>query len=315
MTSQRGSGARGAKVSAVTFTVLALVFCGISVVLLAKYMSRGSYGGEPSRGVVVAAKNIEPSVVIGAEHLKVVQWPISSIPKGAYAKVDDVLDAGKKSPLNTITTGEPVLPHRMSSPSGGSGMAPLVPNNQRGFPVRVDSYVADAKLVYPGATVDVLATLQVARGQDITKIVVQNATVLAVNGAVDGVEHKAQTEKKGRGGRNAVVTLLVNPDQAEALAFVSRRGQLDLALRRAGDDAVVETPGTLAMEVLGLAREEIADRTAEDAGTTRRGQSGRRGAKKKRAGSRLSVPRARRSMAKRRRGNNSNTDTGLIIGE
>ncbi|MCA9528008.1 MAG: Flp pilus assembly protein CpaB [Myxococcales bacterium] len=261
--SARKGAARASKVGALGFTLLALVLTIITALLLSQMMGGSQYNTEPVKPVVVASKDVPASERINEDHLKVVQWPESSVPAGAFSSLDEILGPNPRVPVSTIFAGEPVLKQRLASPSQGTGMASLVQQGYRGFPVPVDSWVAEARLVYPGAMVDVLTTInQQAERRTYTKMVLQRVPVLAVDGAVDSAELAAREEKSkangggGTGGRKAVVTLLVTPEQGELLALASREGQVDLALRNARDDSVVETMGVDPYMLLGQADPE-----------------------------------------------------------
>lgn len=254
-------GARASKVGALGFTLLALVLTLLTAFLLAQMIGGSQYAGEPVKEIVVAAKTIEPSERITEDHLKMVKWPASSVPDGAFTSVDQILGPNSRVPVNTILTNEVLVEEKLASAATGTGMAGLVPRNYRAFPIPVDRWFADAKLVYPGAVVDIMTTIQnVAERKVSTKMVLQRVRVLAVNGAVDVVGQAAKEDQNNRpgatGNERAVVTLLVTPEQAEALALASREGKIDLTLRNTGDEGLVETFGMTPLELLGQADPE-----------------------------------------------------------
>ncbi|MFN3200737.1 MAG: Flp pilus assembly protein CpaB [Bradymonadia bacterium] len=247
-------GGRASKAGALGFTLLALILTILTMILGSRFLSSTQYANEPVIEVVVAAKNLPASVAIMEDHITVVKWPKSTVPEGAFTKVADFLGPEPRVPVSTIFAGEPVLPARLASSKSGTGMASLVPQTMRGFPVPVDSWIADARLVYPGAYVDVLATLRDAlTRKPTTKLVLQNVRVLAVDGFLDPA---LRDEEKKRDGNKAVVTLLVTPEQAETLALSSREGKVDLMLRNANDDSMVDTLGIDPNELLGVPDEE-----------------------------------------------------------
>lgn len=250
------SSGRGARIGAITFTVLAVIFTGLTALLLAQFMGSGPASGELTQPVLVAKRTIPAAQRINAEDLRIIDWPASAVPEGAFNAVEELLGPKARVPVNTIFAGEPVLKQRLAAPELGTGMASLVPPDRRAFPVPVDRWVTDARLVYPGAFVDVLTTLRIpGERRSNTKLVLQQIRVLAVDGAVDAAELSALQQdknKRSRGTRRSVVTLLVRPDQAEVLALASREGKLDLVLRRAGDQDEVETLGLTVNELIGL---------------------------------------------------------------
>ena len=273
--SARKGAARASRFGALGFTALALILTIVTALLLAQMMGGSQYAGEPVKPVVVAIKNVPASERITEDHLKVVQWPESSVPEGAFAAVDEVLGSDPRVPVSTIFAGEPILKARLASATQGTGMASMVVKGYRGFPVPVDPWVATARLVYPGAMVDVLTTInQQAENRTYTKLVLQRVPVLAVDGAMDSAE-MAQLQEKNKGGetaRKAVVTLLVTPDQGELLALATREGQVDLVLRNTQDEGIVETLGIDAYVLLGQpSPEDILEAEAAEAEAKRLG--------------------------------------------
>jgi len=220
-------------------------------------MGSSTSSGERTQPVLVAKRTIPAAQRINEEDLRVIEWPASAIPEGAFKAMDELLGPKARVPVNTIFAGEPVLKQRLAAPELGTGMASLVPPDRRAFPVPVDRWVTDARLVYPGAFVDVLTTLRIpGERRATTKLVLQQIRVLAVDGAVDAAELanlRQGKKKRSAANRRSVVTLLVRPDQAEVLALASREGKLDLILRRAGDQDEVDTLGLTVTELIGLA--------------------------------------------------------------
>ncbi len=297
MTARKGGGARASRLGALGFTAVALVLTLLTAFLLARVMGDSKYASEPMRDVVVASQDIPPSEVITEEHLKIVQWPVSSVPEGAFTRerMHEILAPQSRVPVTTILAGEAVLEARLASPKAGTGMASLVEENQRAFPIPVDHWVTEARLVYPGAYVDVLATLRNAMDRKpSTKLVLQRIRVLAVDGAVDAVSAAANQQRKGSGGveRKSVVTLLVTPEQAELLALSSREGTVDLMLRNAGDEGQVETMGVTPSELLGIPDPEELEQAASVVATD---------AKVREDARRSTPPPSRRSAATGRR--------------
>ena len=310
MVAEKSSG-RGARVGAITFTVLALVFTGLTALLLAQVMGSSAATGEPTRPVLVAKRTIPAAQRINEDDLRVIEWPAAAVPEGAFSSPDELLGPKARVPVSTVFAGEPVLKQRLAAPELGTGMASLVPLDRRAFPVPVDRWVTEARLVYPGAFVDVLTTLRIpGERRSNTKLVLQNIRVLAVDGAVDAAElANRQQEKKKRSSasRRSVVTLLVTPDEAEVLALASREGKLDLMLRRAGDNTTVETLGLTATELLGE-----ADPQAVEAALLR--QKALQESVSKDRTRRRRRPRRRAGSDSRRRGKESGSTKTINIG-
>ena len=251
----RPPGARASRIGALGFTFLALVLTVLTAFLLANMLGSSKYSTEPLGQVVVAAEDIPASTRITEDDLRVTKWPKSTIPEGAFSSIDQILGPNASVPVSLIVKGEPVLKRRLADAKQGTGMASLVPKALRAFPVPVDRWIATARLVYPGAVVDVLTTISPPGERRVsTKLVLQQVKVLAVNGSVDPATANDRASSKNRGtagSRKAVVTLLVTPEQAEALALASREGKIDIMLRNARDTGTVETFGIDPPELLG----------------------------------------------------------------
>lgn len=246
MKPKAASGPRAARAGAVGFTVLALALTALTAYLLSRVFGEGKYATEPLADVVVAARELPAAEIIKEDDIKVVQWPQSTIPEGAFRSRDQVLGPKPRVPVISLLPGEAIVARRLSSPEAGTGMASRVPVDKRGFPIRVDNWIADARLVYPGAVVDIIATVtDPVERTPMTMTVLQRLTVLAVNGHVDsGGDTNNADNKDGRRGEGAVVTMLVSPGEAEVLALAAREGKLDVALRNANDNETVTTQGT-----------------------------------------------------------------------
>jgi pilus assembly protein CpaB len=107
-------------------------------------------------------------------------------------------------------------------------------------------------VLYPGATVDVLATFEVAsRGatgrEALTRTVLEAAKVLAVNDdAVGGAVNDVADRRVN--SRRLAVTLAVTPQQAADLELASSRATLGIALRSEQDKNVPDkNTGTTAV--------------------------------------------------------------------
>lgn len=246
---------RAARAGAIGFTVLALALTALTAFLLSRVFGEGKYATEPLEDVVVAARELPTAQIIREDDIKVVQWPKSTIPDSAIRNRDKILGPNPRVPVVTILPGEAIVEQRLASPEAGTGMASRVPQDMRGFPIRVEAWIADARLVYPGAVVDVLATMSdPVERTPITLTVLQHLTVLAVNGHLDaggGARTGNGGDQNDRRSDGAVVTVLVTPGEAEVLALAAREGKLDLALRNANDNESVTTQGTNPFLLLG----------------------------------------------------------------
>jgi len=104
-----------------------------------------------------------------------------------------------------------------------------------------------AGYVLPGTRVDVVATVNPTQQQtDVTsKVILTNVLVLA-----SGTKIEQDTEK-GKPMAVSVVTLLVDPSEAERLTLASTEGKIQLALRNPLDKGTPVTPGIRPAALMG----------------------------------------------------------------
>lgn len=312
MSDARSSRAGKARIGALGFTVIAVI-CSIAfAVLFYGLLASKGYDQEMMRPIVVAVKPLPAGMPIDSQNLDLKPWPVQSIPDGAFASIEGLLAKKDKVPLHTILAGEAVVDSRLSSNKTGSGMAPLIPENMRGFAVRADRWLTDAEMLYPGAVVDVVASTKVkmysddgrgSRDVDVAKIILEKVKVVAVNGAVDGVTFARgpdgkQKQKASRGSR-AVVTLLVTPAQAEKLALAKAGSRLDFVLRNSSDEGTMPTTGSqmadlFQMQGMNQAETVSAEKTA-NARSKRRGRKPPRATMRRRARRKAPSPKPTKS--------------------
>jgi pilus assembly protein CpaB len=122
----------------------------------------------------------------------------------------------------------------------------VISDKYRAVSVKVDNVIGVAGFVAPGSRVDVMATIRrVDRDRAIpySKVILQDVRVLAV-------DQKLEEVKSGEPELVNVVTLEVNPVQAEHLIYAAHEGRLQLALRSPGDDVKVATRSIGVADVL-----------------------------------------------------------------
>ncbi|MBI3278396.1 MAG: Flp pilus assembly protein CpaB [Acidobacteria bacterium] len=190
-----------------------------------------------TKDVVIAAKPLPVGVTIKPADLKLAKAPADQFPKGAFSKVDEVID---RPVVSNILMDEPVLEGRLAARGSGLGLAPIIPVGMRAVTVRVSDVVGVAGFVLPGLRVDVLATGRPpAQGSEtMTTTVLQNILVLSAGQTI-------QPDSRGQAINAPTVTLLVTPEQAEILTLAGNEGRIQLVLRNGSDQELQNTPGVL----------------------------------------------------------------------
>jgi pilus assembly protein CpaB len=201
----------------------------------------------PTRPVVVAASDLELGAELRPDDLRVVQWPQSAMPMGAFSSPEEIVGRGLVMP---VIQNEPILPMKLAGKDAGSGLPVVIPEGKRAVSVRVNEVIGVAGYVLPGTKVDVLATASPTdkREDMTTKLVLSNVQVLAAGTKIE------QDGEQGKPMSVNVVTLLVTPEESEKLTRGATEGKIQLALRNPLDKEMPETPGIQPASLLGGAR-------------------------------------------------------------
>jgi pilus assembly protein CpaB len=200
----------------------------------------------PTRPVVVAALDLDMGAAIRPEDVRIVQWPANAVPAGVFEAPDEIVGRGLVMP---VIQNEPILPMKLASKEAGSGLPVIIPEGQRAVSVRVNEVIGVAGYVLPGTRVDVVAVASATdkKGDTTSKVVLTNVQVLAAGTKME------QDGDQGKAMAVTVVTLLVDPEQAERLTLASTEGKIQLALRNPLDKGSPITPGVRPASLLGSA--------------------------------------------------------------
>lgn len=200
----------------------------------------------PTKPVVVAATDLQIGAELRREDLRLIEWPANAAPRESFATIDELIGRGLVMP---VIENEPVMPMKLAPKEAGAGLPPVIPAGLRALSVRVNEVIGVAGYVLPGTRVDVLATMTPTRDQvDVTsKVVLTDVQVLAAG---------TKIEQGADGGKPTpvnVVTLLVNPAEAERLTLATTEGKIQLALRNPLDREAPATTGIKPAALLGTA--------------------------------------------------------------
>jgi pilus assembly protein CpaB len=230
------------------FIVLVLAIAAGGVFAYATYNYVQNIPGKttsiPTKPVVVAATDLEVGAEISRDDLRVIDWPANAVPAKAMSDPKDVIGRGLVMPM---IENEPFLDLKLASKEAGAGLPPAIPPGLRAVSVKVNEVIGVAGYVLPGTRVDVVATVSPTQASaDMTsKVILTNVQVLAA-----GTKIERDTEKN-KPMPVSVVTLLVDPQQAERLTLASTEGKIQLALRNPLDQATPATPGIRPAALLG----------------------------------------------------------------
>jgi len=173
------------------------------------------------------------------------------LPDDRISKIEELQGRVLAVNLQSLT---PILESHLAPRGVRGGVDSILAPEKRAMAVKVDQEVAVAGFIKPGHNVDVLVTMKPPgkHSQMVTKTVIENARVLAA-----GTQMQMQGED-GKAQPVSIMTLEVNPQEAEKLTLASTQGRLRLVLRSSLNPDEVLTKGETARSVLDSYREKTA---------------------------------------------------------
>src|SRR5262245_19461474 len=220
----------------------------------------------PTKKAVVAAKQMPLGTLITRDTVKVVDWPAQTPLQGGFASVDEVVDRGL---ITSVVENEPISENKLAPKEAGAGLSPTITPGMRAISVKVNEVIGVAGFVVPGTRVDVVSVLGNKGGGNndtLSRVVVSNVQVLSAGTRYDQEEARAD----GKAIRSTVVTLMVNPLDADRIALAQSQGELMLTLRHPLDIEPTDQRGIrMASLLTGTGFEDVAPKPAAPAGPRR----------------------------------------------
>jgi pilus assembly protein CpaB len=229
--------------------VFALVVSSVFYQMTARSGSTKKAESTDQKDVVVATRPLGVGWMIKPADVKIEKVPGDAFPKGAFNKVEDVLD---RPVISNVLLDEPILEGRLAAKGSGLGLAPTIPVGMRAVTVRVNDVAGVAGFVLPGMKVDVLVTGHPPNSDGtMTTTCLQNMLVLSAGQTMT-------PDSRGQTIQAPTVTLLVDPEQAETLTLANSEGRIQLVLRNSSDQTIEKTAGRFVSELYGAARKPTA---------------------------------------------------------
>ena len=237
-----------------------LIILGVAVIvgLFAVYLANTYFSGMQEREeqraqdlqmarIVVAAQEIAFGQPITDTSARLVNWPASSVPVGAFTSLEEAAANGRVA-LRPITPGEPILASKVSGSDGRATLAANLPKDMRAVAIPVDNVGSAGGFVRPGDVVDVLLTRQIpgdgASNTDrMTTVALENVLVLATDQVAD--------EKSTEPAVIKTATLQTDLFGAQKLALGREIGTFTLALRNVANQEVGATETVLNRDLGG----------------------------------------------------------------
>jgi pilus assembly protein CpaB len=204
---------------------------------------------------VVAARDLNVGLAIAPEDVvEVSMLPSLLPPEGTFASVDELVG---RTPRERVLANEVVREGRLASEDAGIGLNAVIEPGHRAMSVEVDSQSGVAGFIRPGNYVDVIVTIRPdtrdARAKWVAHNFLQGARVLAVGRSMGESRGEGIPEARPVSTREKpTVTIELDPDQAEALALATSKGDIHLVLRNDIDVTAVDTQGTYANAIIGM---------------------------------------------------------------
>lgn len=188
----------------------------------------------PTEPMVVTATTVHESEPLAPDAIAVVQVPHR--PDGAFASASDLQG---RLPLVDIPKGQPILSSHLAPEGTKPALWHRIPAGMRAVTVAIDEVVGVGGFLKPGLHVDIVGVAQ-GDGSWSTRMIAQDVPILAT-----AQDDKPKTEDNGAHVAPSA-TLLVSPQQAEAVSLATEQGKIRLVLRAPDDHAIVKLPAVKA---------------------------------------------------------------------
>jgi len=215
--------------SSVVILVVAILMGGSAAYLIRSWLKdqvRASAALQPAGTIVVAAESLAYGTIVTPDSVVEIPWFSNSLPEGAFAVKDDLLNGGRRVVLSPLKRGEAVLRSKITGPGQRASLASLLDEGKRAVTVPVDDVRGVAGFVLPGDFVDivVIADDGSTKRQSYSDILLEHIKVLAID--------QVASEGEGQPTVAKAVTVEVTKEQAQKILLATNIGKLSLILAR-----------------------------------------------------------------------------------
>ena len=213
----------------------ALVLGVIAAVLVYQWASDlKKHSKENWKPIVTATVEIKPHTKITKEMIQTTHVPDELIADNVATNLAEV--EGRVSNVR-ISPKAQVRRADLAQAGNANTLAVNVPAGMRAIAIDAGEIAAVGKSVKPDDHIDIMATFHDPQTkQDLTKIVLQNVRVLAIN--------CGDTDPASKAGADTSMTIALKPEDAELVTAASRAGALRVMLRAVNDDKIIASEGT-----------------------------------------------------------------------
>lgn len=207
----------------------------ITVVLFYFYMQgleKPALDAIPHTSVVVAKTAIPERSLIMTEALEIKSLPTSAVHPDAFRSIEEVAGGITRT---DILAGEQLLAPRVFTEDTRATLSYRIPEGMRAVSIPLGASNGVAGFISPGDSIDILISLDDEEVNETftTYTYFQNIKVLATG----SFTREFDTEEPAV---VSTLTLLVTPEEAEALVYANYNTSLWMTLRSPLDDTIVE---------------------------------------------------------------------------
>jgi pilus assembly protein CpaB len=206
-----------------------ILIVAIAMGLGAAYLARSwlyahMNANQPGGHIVIAAEPLAYGTAVTTDNVSEVPWYPNTLPDGAFATKDDLLNGGRRTVLYPLKRGEPVLRSKVTGAGQRASLAAVLEEGKRAVTVRVDDVRGVAGFVLPGDFVDIvmIADELSSKRQSYSDILLEHVKVLAIDQIASEGEEKPKVAQ--------AVTLEVTKEQAQKILLATNIGKLSLLL-------------------------------------------------------------------------------------
>ena len=217
--------------------VMAVVAALLAVFVQFVFVGGGSSEVQRSSEIIATAQEFPAGHKLVAKDLTAVPSGAMANGKKGFASIQSVVGRTLVMPMKK---GQAITIEDLVVQGSGSLIASQIPPGYRAIVVSLRD-PAPGVVLYPGALVDILATMEApatgnAPREKITRTVQERMRVLAVNDETVGGKPNETDDRRNASQRKLSVTLAVTPEQAAQIELASARGTIGITLR-SDDDA------------------------------------------------------------------------------
>lgn len=184
--------------------------------------------------VYVAATELKYGQILTKEDVKIIEWPLKSIPETAFTKAEDIFgdenETDTRIVIRVVDPGEIILSTKVTNLGEDAGVASRLAKGMRAFTINVDVASGVSGFLRPGDKIDIYWTGEVERGSTVTKLIMDGISLIAIDQTSGEVSSAATVAK--------TVTVAVSPKTVASLAQAQSTGKLLLSLRGVNDETV-----------------------------------------------------------------------------